>query len=101
VRKEWDVDGLVDDSICALNAERFSRPLRDDRSSGNDPSMNPVAIFRLRQIPALYRPPCGKSAVAQAVNRTKMIHVKHFGTIEPRNRTKNRVRPALKRFART
>ncbi len=54
--------------------------------------MNPIAIFRLPQIPASYRSPSTKSAVAQIVNRTKMFHVKHFGTIGPRTRTKTTFR---------
>ncbi len=45
------------------------------------PKHNPIAIFRLRQIPTSYlAPPCAR-AIAQTVNRTKMFHVKLFGTI--------------------
>jgi hypothetical protein len=44
--------------------------------------MNPIAIFRSRQIPA-YHPPRRKSAFAQIVKFTKMFHVKLFGTIAP------------------
>ncbi len=44
--------------------------------------------------------PCQRMVLATA-NRTKLFHVKQFGTIEPRNLTKNRARTALKKFART
>jgi hypothetical protein len=44
--------------------------------------INSTAFFRLRQIWESYRGPRGKSAFAQNVNRTKMFHVKLFGTID-------------------
>ncbi len=67
--------------------ENFSQPERDFKKR-TAKKLNPIATFRLLQIPALYpAPPC-ESAFAQTVNRTKMFHVKHFGTIRPRNRTK-------------
>jgi hypothetical protein len=47
--------------------------------------MNPIAKFRLRQIPVSYHPPRRKSAFAQTGKFTKMFHVKLFGTIAPRN----------------
>jgi hypothetical protein len=52
--------------------------------------MNPIAIFRSRQIPASYHPPRCKSAFAQIVKFTKMLHVKNFGTIAPRNRANDK-----------
>jgi hypothetical protein len=58
-----------------------------------------------RFIPNQTKDPVRKTIVAPyecmmlaTANRTKMFHVKHFGTIEPQNRTKNSARPALKSF---
>ena len=53
----------------------------DDGLSVKDPSMNPIAIFRSRQILALYRPPSTNSAFAQSANRARIFHVKYFGMI--------------------
>jgi hypothetical protein len=43
--------------------------------------LNIIAVFRWLQLPAPYfAPPC-ESIFAETVNRTKMFHVKQFGTI--------------------
>jgi hypothetical protein len=57
--------------------------------------INAIAIFRLIQIPASHlAAPC-ESAFAQTVNRTKMFHVKHFGTIARKPaHTRSRLRRA-------
>ena len=39
--------------------------------------------------------PC-ECVILSTADRTKMFHVRHFGTIEPQNRTNLRVRTALK-----
>jgi hypothetical protein len=41
--------------------------------------LQPIAIFRLRQIPDSYHPTPCRDTFAQIVERTKMFHVKHFG----------------------
>ena len=51
------------------------------------PNINPIALYRLRQIPASYLATPRTCMFAQSANRTKMFHVKHFGTIGDSFRT--------------
>jgi hypothetical protein len=68
-------------------AQLFQDQVRPPAESAKSANIKLVATLRLLQIPSSYLPALGKCLFAQIANRTKMFHVKHFGTIDAQNRT--------------